>query len=108
MLDPYSIASIGEWMASRNTGMSSLTMAAIFLGAEKGDFCEPADAGDFGRCLALLEKVPEIRLKFMLIAWHCPSFLPILKRWDELAGLYQDGKRDDVSRLLRELREVKS
>ena len=83
-------------------------MAAIAMGAESGDFQVPADAGDFGRCLALVDKVPTIKYQFPQIAWFCPDFRPVLKRWDELSGLYRDGKRDAVNRLLRELREVKS
>ena len=108
MLNLYAIANVGTWLASGNTGLSSLTMAAIALGAEKGDFHVPADSGDFGRCLFLLERVPSLENDFPQIAWFCPAFRPILERWHELADMYHDGKLHEVTRLLRELREVKS
>lgn len=108
MLDPIAISRVGQWLASGNTGMSSLTMAAIAMGAEKGDFHVPCDQADFGRCLALLKKVPEIKYQFPQIAWYCPAFGPILKRWKELSDLYEGGEHTEVYRLLRELREVKS
>lgn len=88
-----SLRKIGEWFRSHDTGVSSETMAAIFLGAKKGDFDGPLDNSDFGRCYRLVKKVPEIREAFRKIGKRVPAFAGILRNWDELARLYEEGDR---------------
>lgn len=51
-----------EWLLSGDTGISSETMCAYFLGIKKGDVFgsqAPSDAADRGRCIRLLERIPE-------------------------------------------------
>lgn len=83
---------LGAWLASHDTGVSSESMAAIYLGARDGHFDAPRDAGDFGRCFRLLAAVPEVRTAFPRIQRLVPSFAGIIEQWDELADLYQRGE----------------
>ncbi len=53
---------IVDWFASDNTGASSRCMA-FHLTGRKSDGSYPHDGGDFARCVALLERVPELRAK---------------------------------------------
>ena len=44
------LKAIAEWFVSRDTGISSETMAAIHLGAEKGRFNPPLDPFQVNDC----------------------------------------------------------
>lgn len=51
-----------EWLLSGDTGISSETLCAYMLGIEKkGPFGNqaPSDAADRGRCIRLLQRIPE-------------------------------------------------
>lgn len=48
------------WALSDDTGISSKTLANHMLGYENGNFTSPpSDADDRGRCIRLLELIPE-------------------------------------------------
>ncbi|QHM71648.1 hypothetical protein [Mixta intestinalis] len=83
-----SVAEIGQWLVRGDTGLSSETMAAIWLGAKSGRFSFPRDPSDFGRCWRLVEKVPAIRKAFPRICAVYPPIAPYLENWDELSRLY--------------------
>lgn len=73
-----------EWMFGDNTGLSSETMAAYFLGIERRRKYHPSDPADFNRCLLFLKAVPEVRsrlgeLKALSAAWD-----GLVTNWDEL------------------------
>lgn len=49
-----------EWLLSHDTGVSSKTLCAHMLGIEtKGFQSPPSDADDRGRCIRLLNLIPE-------------------------------------------------
>lgn len=94
-----------RWLASDDTGLSSLYMASIlsdryrlWLVAAPKDFPTrnkletphyPRDADDFGRCYRLLKAVPELRSNSMRLA-TCPAPWPELHReWLRLERLYE-------------------
>lgn len=81
-------AEIGQWIVGEDTGLSSKTIAAIWLGAKSGWFSFPRDPSDFGRCWRLVEKVPAIREAFPRICAVYPPIAPYLEHWDELSQLY--------------------
>ena len=80
---------LAEWFVSRETGVSSETMASIALGAEKGYFDAPHDPSDFGRRYRLVKRVPNVRDHFVTIAQRVPVFAGILREWDALCRLYE-------------------
>jgi|GEM_PF-1304084 hypothetical protein len=106
------VGSVGQWLTSGDTGSSSETMAAIFLGAKSGRFSWPRDPSDFGRCWRLVEKVPAIRAAFPRIGIVYPPIAPFLDHWEELAGLYTaalnggSGKAPALYKRMQELREL--
>ncbi|MEN7527943.1 hypothetical protein [Cupriavidus sp. DL-D2] len=111
MPNEKTLRKIGNWLRSHDTGVSSETMLAIFLGATKGDFDAPHDPSDFGRCLRLMKAVPEIRDAFPRIAKKVPQFAGILREWDALAKIYRrdkpTGRSDELYRRIKELRNEK-
>lgn len=79
------------WTLSRDTGVSSKTIACIALGLQKPGhfgFDIPYDGGDFGRCYRLLQKVPELRDALPLVAEVCPKWRPLVERWDDIEAAY--------------------
>lgn len=52
---------VAAWRETGRTGSSSKTMAAHLMGETVPSPSYPHDAADFGRCLGLLEAVPEFR-----------------------------------------------
>ena len=109
-MNAHDIKAVGEWMTSWDTGVSSETMAAIALGAEKGRFDAPHDPSDFGRCYRLVQKVPAIRGAFSRIGELVPAFAGILREWDELCRLYErdlhTGSSEELYRRIKELRSA--
>ena len=87
------------WLTGGKTGLSSQTMCLYFLSGEipknVGDFpgvYAPADAGDLGRCLDLLEKVPEWRVRIDEMKEVSPQWAALVPIWGKLEELYGDGK----------------
>jgi len=54
---------VAAWRETGRTGSSSKTMAAHLMGETVPSPSYPHDAADFGRCLALLDAVPEFRAR---------------------------------------------
>lgn len=107
------IVAIGQWLVGSDTGLSSKTLAAIFLGATDGPECRfnyPLDPSDFGRCWRLVEAVPEIRDAFPRICQVYPPMAPFINNWDELSALYVTavksgtGKAPELYQRMKELR----
>lgn len=89
-LSTDAIKRIALWALSGTTGVSASTIASVALGIEEGgrvSFDCPHDSGDFGRCLRLLEMVPELRDFLPAVVEACPQWAPIVPIWEELAAL---------------------
>ena len=80
------------WFAGRDTGSSSKHMAAVAAGAE-GDGSHPLDPDDLGRCIRLVEAVPEVRDAFPAIAASTPKWKAIIDHWDELVAIFHSESR---------------
>ncbi len=89
------------WLASDDTGMSSRYMAKVL--AEKAgmgsvyvdvryDGMEPADPSDFGRCVRLLEAVPELRPHLLSLTESTSPkvWQRIAGEWDSLEAMYRE------------------
>jgi len=101
-MNAQDLKDIGEWMTSQDTGVSSETMVAIALGAEKGRFDAPHDPSDFGRCYRLVQKVPAIYGAFDRIGELVPAFAGILREWEELCRIYERDLPTGISNELYE------
>jgi hypothetical protein len=80
------------WFAGDDTGLSSKHMAAV-AGGLKGNGRTPADPDDLGRCLRLVEAVPEVREHFPAIAASTEQWGAVITHWDELEALYRKESR---------------
>lgn len=86
-----------DWRASDDTGASSKAMAWR-LSRETGQrFGRPADPqahphdpADFGRCVRLLDAVPEMRPYIGAMADVSPVWGRLIGEWDSLEALYRE------------------
>lgn len=101
--DPHRPATTGSglvaWMLSDETGSSSRAMARKLGplighgGPFRGGFAErrtdhPYDPSDLGRCIGLLDAVPELRPHLPAMADVSPQWARLVAAWDELEALY--------------------
>ncbi|TXH46878.1 MAG: hypothetical protein E6Q97_28515 [Desulfurellales bacterium] len=87
------------WACSDSVGMSSVYMARRlapvaglrFPGHRIPDEpAHPYDPSDFGRCLGLLDAVPEIRPYIAKMAEYGKVWAAYVEHWDELETLYKE------------------
>ncbi|MEM6499256.1 MAG: hypothetical protein AAF709_21340 [Pseudomonadota bacterium] len=85
---------LAVWFGSFDTGASSETLAVTALcGAPHGRVSYPHDPADLGRCLRLLEKVPNVKGKsFPILAKVSKPWARLIERWDEVCHLFEQEK----------------
>lgn len=81
-----------EWIVRSDTGLSSKTIYAHMLGAtpQKSrwggpDACYPRDPDDLGRCLRLLELIPEWKGRIAEMAVYGPYWAALVAQWEQLS-----------------------
>lgn len=76
---------IAQWLAGRDTGLSSETIAFAHLGVWCSRPTMPADPADFGRCARLIRAVPAIRRSWRkrYLAMY-PEFQPLVTHWQAI------------------------
>lgn len=82
-----------SWLLSDDTGASSQAICAHMMGeACEGDY--PHDPSDLGRCLRLLDRVPEFQSRIREMAVHGPGWAGLIENWDTIVHLYhhEDGQ----------------
>lgn len=78
---------VNAWIVSGDTGMSSKTIWASMLGIDIGDdIHHPHDPADLGRCLRLLELMPEWRPRLSELAALDPYWRSLVAQWEELSS----------------------
>lgn len=73
------------WIVGDDTGASSKALWAVMMG-QKTDASHPHDGGDFGRCIRLLESVPEWKARLPEMAVVSPYWAALVQHWDELTA----------------------
>lgn len=94
------------WLESDDVGVSSRYMAHVL--AMKGcapEFGYPHDPDDLGRCIRLVQAVPEIRRKIKLMAEHGKQWAAVAANWDRWEAMYED-PNDDGTALFKEMLEA--
>lgn len=89
----YTYSSPDQWLASWDTGISSLTIYAVFTGRPvlRSGPGVPHDPDDFGRCYRLLKVAPpEWRANLQRVADRYPEWAPLVARWSEIEALYEE------------------
>ena len=90
-----------KWLFSRRVGASAKTMAAAltgiagvdstgFNGFSNYDASIPYDCDDLGRCIFLLDSVPEFRPRLAMVGERFAMFRPYIERWEELEKLHRE------------------
>jgi hypothetical protein len=85
-----------QWIAGRDTGISSKTIWSVMMGVEvlgteawSLQYDVPLDPDDFGRCYRLLELIPGWRARLGEVADRFPAWRPLVEHWSELEALYR-------------------
>lgn len=80
------LKNIGTWLVEGDTGTSSLSLCAVYLGSESKEISYPLDIGDFERCLGFLHKLSAEEVNPLLdkMAELNESWKGIRKNWDDL------------------------
>ncbi|HCM62750.1 MAG TPA: hypothetical protein DIT05_09425 [Morganella sp. (in: Bacteria)] len=90
------------WLASHDTGMSSLYMASVLSGeACSSGFAFPWDPSDLGRCIRLVDAVPEMEGFINKMLSHGPEWTAVVNNWDAWKKLYH---AEDGENLYREMK----
>lgn len=80
------------WLASDDVGASSKYMASVL----SGQFCAPHhypwDGADLGRCIRLLEAVPELETELHKMKACSPQWSAVIDNWDKWKVLYETGE----------------
>jgi hypothetical protein len=78
-----------EWFAGNDTGQSSKHMAAVAAGV-RGNGNHPLDPSDLGRCIRLVQNVPDIIGAFPAIEASGSKWMTVINHWAELTELYAE------------------
>lgn len=101
-------ARLTRWTLSGETGASSKCMASVLSGGKpKGFGSYPHDGGDFGRCMGLLDAVPEFRDRLGEMRAVNQYWAAIIDAWDEIEAAWRKGDCYDVIRRVVEPIEAK-
>ncbi|HBO25091.1 MAG TPA: hypothetical protein DD649_19720 [Providencia sp.] len=83
------------WLASDDVGSSSRYMAAILSGQFSAPNHYPWDGADLGRCIRLLEAVPELANQLHEMKTCSPQWSAVINNWDKWKELCEasEGKK---------------
>lgn len=76
------------WVVSDDTGLSSKQLWAVMMGVPPGRSYYPCDPSDLGRCLRLLDAVPDWRPRIREMAAQSPEWDALTTRWSELEASF--------------------
>lgn len=77
------------WIVGNDTGSSSKALWAVMMG-QKSDGSYPHDPDDLGRCMRLLEAVPEWKSRISEMAAVSNYWAGLAENWDELERLMRE------------------
>lgn len=77
-----------RWRDAGDTGLSSMAIWMTMMGLPS-ERDHPYDPSDLGRCLRLLERIPEWKPRVKELACLSPTWAALVARWDELASLME-------------------
>ena len=91
-----------QWSASRDTGISSMSIYSVMMGVPVDQADVPHDPDDFGRCYRLLQLFPAWKARLDEVAARYPAWRSLVQEWDALESLYEDALRSDSGAVLYE------
>lgn len=98
------------WLDSDDTGSSSLYMAYDFSydrlhhwDARKiPRYSYPYDPDDLGRCIRLIEAVPEFGVRIHEMAHRGAHWEAVVRNWDKWVEMYQAGNTDSLHTAMKD------
>lgn len=93
-----------HWATGRDTGSSSKAILAVMTGAKPASRHDyPCDGGDLGRCLRLLDLIPEWKPRMGEMRTVSPQWAALVDHWDELDRMHANGSKvyDRMQEILR-------
>ena len=79
-----------KWASGDKTGISSKALLSVMLGKRpKTSFCYPHDGGDLGRCIGLLDAVPEYRERLSEMNSVGKEWAALIDHWPELESRWR-------------------
>jgi hypothetical protein len=94
-----------QWIVAGETGSSSRAMWARMMGVT-GDKNHPQDGGDLGRCLKLLEFIPEWKARLPEVSGLSPYWAALVPHWDELTKLYGNPESPNYGPVYKRMQEI--
>jgi hypothetical protein len=103
-LSQESLNKIFEMSSNDEIGIASNTMLYGVTGKSiySNERDIPDDSDAFGRCLKLVDNIPEIGQNLNLLAENLPLWIPIVREWDNLKSIYLSN--GDIYTALRDLK----
>ena len=91
MMNTSISARVGAWLVSDDTGLSSTSIVAVMMGANPTEIPThyPYDPSDLGRCLRLLELIPEWGPFMNEMRTASPEWNTLVDHWNELHTLME-------------------
>jgi hypothetical protein len=88
------------WIVGGDTGLSSKAIWAHMMGAPNPRFgwSHPSDPDDLGRCLRLLEEIPEWKPRLPEMAARSKKWAALVASWDRIEASMIDEVGIDWSR----------
>lgn len=78
-----------DWLASDDVGMSSKFMASILTGQFSAEFAIPHDPDDLGRCIRMIQAIPELKGTIHLMCSHGTMWTAVANNWERWSEMYQ-------------------
>jgi hypothetical protein len=98
-----------KWAASSSTGASSLALLKVMLGDRpKTSFCYPHDGSDLGRCIGLLDAVPEYRERLAEMKAIGKEWAALIDHWPELEAKWRRKDKGLYDRMKQILDPIES
>ncbi len=99
------IAGMGleAWRRCDHTGQSSLFMASWLSNGHFAEHAYPHDPSDFGRCLGLLEAVPELRGRLSAMRHASPIWAKLIDKWEAFEALYRAGNGEELFKQMKQV-----
>lgn len=69
-----------QWIVSNDTGVSSKTIWSVIMGVEPDYADVPADEADYGRCIRLLQLIPQWQSRLNEVVDKYPEWKEAIKR----------------------------
>lgn len=92
---------LDAWRASDDVGLSSHYLASVLDGGFVREYAHPADGDDFGRCVRLLDAVPEFRERLEKMRTKSEEWSRLVDCWAEAESLYRTEKYKELSKIVR-------